>query len=138
MRVEDTLRALDLLCARKDVDVKSIAAYGSGPQAVVLLHAAVLDPRIAQVTIENGLASYRMIVNEPLHRNVSEVVVPGALRKYDIPDLLAVMAPRPVTVVNPQDAVGAAVPEEEFRKLLGPAARGVKVQPRKPGDSLPL
>jgi hypothetical protein len=48
-----------------------------------------------------------MIVDTPLHQNASEVLVPGALRQYDLSDLVRGLAPRPVTILNPVDANGA-------------------------------
>ena len=84
----------------------------------VLLHAAVLDSRIKGVTVAGALASYRMIVDQPVHRNVSEVVIPGVLRKYDLGDLLLALNPRPVEIIDPQDATGAAISEQDFRKAL--------------------
>jgi hypothetical protein len=104
MRIDDTLRAVDWLCARPDVDRSAISAQGYGPLGVVLLHAAVLDKRIGKVTVENMLASWRMIVEQPLHRDVSEVIIPGVLRKYDIPDLIAALGPQRVIVVKSIDA----------------------------------
>ncbi len=106
MRVEDTIHAMDWISARADVDASAITAYGNGPMGPVVLHAAALDSRIHSVIVENTLASYRMILEQPLHRNVSEVVVPGVLPKYDIGNLLLAISPRPVTVINPQDATG--------------------------------
>ena len=60
-----------------------------------------------------------MIVDQPVHRNVSEIVIPGVLRSYDTGDLLLAIYPRPVTVINPQDAVGAPVAKSEYRQHLG-------------------
>jgi cephalosporin-C deacetylase-like acetyl esterase len=124
MRTDDAIRAMDWLCARNDVDTSRIAIYGEGAMAMVALHAAVLDSRIHSVTLENSLASYRMIVDQPLHRNVSEVVIPGVLRKYDVADLLLATAPREVTVIDPRDALGDPVPVDEFRKTLNPGNNG--------------
>jgi len=118
MRMDDTIHAMDWLAARTDVDASAVTAYGEGSLGVVLLHAAALDPRIKRVLVENSLASYRMIVDEPIHRNVSEVVLPGVLRKYDIGDLLLAEYPRTVTVINPQDALGVTLTEAEYRKSL--------------------
>jgi hypothetical protein len=118
MRMDDAVHAMDWLSARKDVDTSAVTAYGEGSLGVVLLHAAALDLRIKRVVVENSLASYRMIVDEPIHRNVSEVVLPGVLRKYDIGDLLLAEYPRTVSVINPQDAVGATLTEPEYRKSL--------------------
>src|SRR5205085_6311459 len=87
MRIDDAIRAIDWLAARKDVDRNSITIYGNGSLGLVALHAAALDARISKVVLENTLTSYRMIVDQPVHRNISEVVIPGVLRHYDSADL---------------------------------------------------
>jgi hypothetical protein len=141
MRVEDTLHALDWLSARADVDASAITAYGNGPMGPVVLHAAALDSRIRSVVVENTLTSYRMILEQPLHRNVSEVMIPGVLRKYDVGDLLLSISPRPVTVINPQDATGAVITGEQFRNQLDYIFRAgtkVEVLTRGAGDPLPI
>jgi hypothetical protein len=100
MRADDIIRAVDWLCARPDVDPRSITVYGKGAFGVALLHAAALDRRITRVVVEDTPASFRTIIDEPLHRNAPETVVPGVLRHYDIADLIQAIAPRPVTVLN--------------------------------------
>jgi hypothetical protein len=90
---------------------------------VVALHAAVLDPSITSVAVENTLTSYRMVVDQPAHRNVSEVVIPGVLRRYDVLDLVAATHPRPLTLVSPRDALAEPVPESEARRLLDPVTQ---------------
>ncbi len=141
MRAEDTLHAVDWLSARADVDASAITAYGNGPMGPVVLHAAALDSRIRSVIVENTLTSYRMILEQPLHRNVSEVLIPGVLRKYDMGDLLLAISPRPVTVINPQDATGAVITGEQFRNQLNYIYRaGTKIEllSRGSGDPLPI
>jgi cephalosporin-C deacetylase-like acetyl esterase len=138
MRVDDTIHAMDFLSARSDVDPSSITVYGTGAMGAVALHAAALDSRIRQVVVENTLTSYRMVLDEPLHRNVSEILIPGVLRKYDMGDLLLAVDGR-VTVINPRNAAGDVITADEFRKELSyvPAER-VKVTFRKAEDPLPL
>jgi hypothetical protein len=118
LRVDDAIRAVDWLCARNDADRTALTIYGSGPLGMVALHAAALDGRIARVAIEDSLASYRQIIDQPVHRNVSEVVIPGVLLKYDTGELLEAIYPRPVTIANPRDALGDALDEAVFRKAL--------------------
>jgi hypothetical protein len=79
-----------------------------------------------------------MVLDEPLHRNISEILIPGVLRRYDMGDLLLAVAGR-VTVINPQNAAGEVITEDQFRKELSyvPADR-VKVTFRKGEDPLPL
>ena len=109
MRVLDISRAVDLLQARDDVDPEKIMAFGRGNGAVPVLYAATLDERLKKIVLEKMLASYQTIVDQRIHRQVFENVVPSALRFYDLPDLVAVLAPREVWVVNPVDAVGNVV-----------------------------
>jgi cephalosporin-C deacetylase-like acetyl esterase len=105
LRVDDVIRAVDWLSA--SAEVGTITVHGVGPHGIVAVHAAVLDARISRLVLERTLVSYRAIVDEPLHRNVSEAVVPGVLRRYDTHDLLLATYPRPVRVIVPVDATGA-------------------------------
>jgi cephalosporin-C deacetylase-like acetyl esterase len=118
MRVDDTIRAVDWLCSRPEVDRSAITAVGRGPLGVVLLHAAALDPRINRVFVESTLAAYRMAVDQTLTKDVPEILIPGVLRKYDLGDLMLAVSPRPVVVINPVDAVGVPVREQDFRTKL--------------------
>jgi len=147
IRAGDTILAVDWLCARPDVDPSAITVYGSGPAGMAALLAAALDRRIGRVVVENTIVSYRSIVDVPLHGNVSEVVIPGVLLRYDVGDLLAAVSPRPVVVVNPQDGAGAAVTGEEFRKTLAHvfqsernlgASQRITVRLRTAGEALPV
>jgi hypothetical protein len=83
-----------------------------------------------------------MALDQPLHSNVSEIMIPGVLRRYDVGGLLMAMAPRPVTVINPHDATGAIISNEEFRKLLSYAfefkGQNIHVNARAAGEPLRL
>lgn len=100
MRADDIIAAVDVLYARSEVDRSAITVYGKGALGVAALHAAALDRRITRVVVVDTPKSYREIVDEPLHRNAAEVVVPGVLRHYDIADLIKAIAPRQVTVLS--------------------------------------
>jgi cephalosporin-C deacetylase-like acetyl esterase len=118
MRIDDTIRSVDWLYSRPDVKRSAITAYGNGALGVALLHAAALDARIGRVVVENTLASYRMAVDQPLHRNIPEIALPGVLRHYDLGDLMLAAYPRSVAALNPVDAVGVPLREQNFRKEL--------------------
>jgi hypothetical protein len=135
MQIDDAIRGVDSLAARADIDNSRITLYGNGPLGIVALHTAALDARIHGVIVENVLASYRMVLDQPLHRNISEVVIPGVLAKYDAGNLVLAIAPRPVTIVNPQDATGSILSEEQFRKIV---RQPVRVLARGAGDLLPF
>jgi hypothetical protein len=75
-----------------------------------------------------------------LHRNLAEIAMPSVARAYDLGDLMLAIAPAPVTVVNPVDAMGQLVTEAEFRRDLGYALSGgaVKLLWRGVRDPLPI
>ena len=98
LRVEDVLRAVNDLAHRPDVDPANMTAEASGHEALVLLHAAVLDPRLKHITLRNLPATYREVLADPLPKDVAEDVIPGVLLHYDIPDLIRALGSR-VTVV---------------------------------------
>jgi cephalosporin-C deacetylase-like acetyl esterase len=122
MRALDITRGVDLLSARRDVDQDKIYAYGKKGGSVPVLYAAVLDRRIRKVVLEGMLSSYDSVVEDKIHRRVLESVVPGALKFYDLPDLVATLAPRKVSIVSGTDPLGHELPAtaigNEYRRAL--------------------
>jgi dienelactone hydrolase len=94
MRIDDTIRAINYLSARVDVDPTRITAYASYHLGLVLLHTAVLDSRLAHITVDHMLTSYRDLLDSPLPMHASEDILPGVLREYDIPDLVLALRSR--------------------------------------------
>ena len=109
MRTVDVWRGVDLLAARADVDRTRIHGFGKEGGTTPLLYAAAMDQRISKVALEGMLVSYRTIIDQRIHRQVFELVVPGVLRAYDLPDLVSTLAPRPVWIVNSVNALGQRV-----------------------------
>jgi cephalosporin-C deacetylase-like acetyl esterase len=139
LRVDDAIRAVNWLASRPDVDRANITIYGNGPLGVVALHAATLDSRMSRVIVENTLASYTLALNAPLTRNLPEIALDGVLRKYDLGGLLRAIAPRPVTLLNPADAVGQPLREDAARRELAYALSGsARISQRAPSDPLPF
>ncbi len=118
MRTDDVIRVLNWLSSRTDVDRASITLYGKGGLGMVALHAAAVDTRITRVMAENTLVSYRTALDAPLHRNLSEITIPGVLEHYDVGDLLQAIAPREVTLLNPADAIGQPMRLDQVRQRL--------------------
>ncbi len=65
-----------------EADPARVLAYGRGAQGMVVLHAAALDAAITEVVTENTLVSYRLAVQAGLHKNLSELAIPGVLTRY--------------------------------------------------------
>ena len=116
LRADDVLRAVDYLASRPDVDLAKLEAQGNGPMGIVLLHAAVLDPRIRSITLVHTLASYRMALEDPMPHNLAQSVIPSVLQHYDLDDLLMATAPCPMTLIDPADAAGNPIAADAFRR----------------------
>lgn len=112
LRMDDTIGAMNWLCVRPDVDRANISAWAAGPVGVVLLHAAALDTRIAHITVDHTLRSYRLALDAPLHSGLPEIAIPGVLLHYDLPGLVRAIAPRPVAITHPAGALGEELPAQ--------------------------
>ena len=115
MRAEDIIRAVDYLCSRQDVNRAAINAIGQGELGVALLHAALIDTRISRLVLEGTPTSYRAAVDHPVTREVYDVLIPGVLKKYDLPELVAALKPRPVLLLNPVDQLGKPLEAGRYR-----------------------
>ena len=145
MRAEDISRGVDLLASRPEVDAARIYGFGVGPGALTLLHEAVLDERIKELALVGMLDSYESVTTHRIHRNIYESLVPGALKVYDLRDLVAAIAPRPVWIVDAVDPLGKRVQTEEVRKeyarsleafkALG-APMAIHLKSRKPNEGI--
>jgi dienelactone hydrolase len=122
MRAQDVSRGVDLLTAQPDVDPDRIYAYGREEGGVPLLYAAVLDERIKKIAIEGTLVSYQSVITNRIHRQVLESTVRGALKDYDLPDLVAALAPRSAFIVNGVNALGHRVAPGEITKQYATAS----------------
>jgi dienelactone hydrolase len=108
-RVFDVLQAVRHLRGQ-GAGLSAWRLEGVGPGAPIALHAALLDPQVRGVTLDGGLVSWTALAQSPLSKGQLAGVLPGVLEEYDLPDLVAAIAPRPVTIRNPVDPQGRPVP----------------------------
>ena len=107
MRAEDILQSARFLAgyetsgSQREVHLVSIGRVG--PPA---LHAVALEPGLfASATLTNCLTGWSDVVRTPLAENQFVNVVQGALRKYDLADLIATLPEEKISVVDPLDAM---------------------------------
>ncbi len=116
LRLEDISAGVDLL-EKEGRAPKGIVGFGKGAGAVEMLHAAFLDPRITALALEDMPLSYHAFATAPIHRQLFDVVLPGVLGRYDLPDLAAAVAPRPVWIVNARSPMGPPLLVERVREV---------------------
>lgn len=110
IRMDDIGRGLDALAESDLLFDNRAMAFASGAAAVPLLHRAVLDTRLSHLLVEGGLISYAAMSAAPVHRQMFEAVVPNVLGSYDLPDLVAALAPRPVSLIDLRTPAGSVAP----------------------------
>lgn len=133
MRMTDVMRGVDLLAARPDVERAKIYGFGKDAGALPLLHAAAMDDRISKIALEGMLASYQTLIQQRIHRQIFEQIIPGVLRSYDLPDVVAAIAPRPVWIVNGVNALGQQMRLAELKKQY-PTTASLHVVERRAAD----
>ncbi|MBM4088271.1 MAG: hypothetical protein FJ276_02395 [Planctomycetes bacterium] len=106
MRAEDILVSArflrDFEASNMPNRVHLVSVGRVGPPA---LHAAALEPDLFDfVTLTRCLTSWTLVLRTPLATNQFENAVHGALRAYDLPDLLAALPRDKVLVHEPLDA----------------------------------
>jgi cephalosporin-C deacetylase-like acetyl esterase len=99
LRVDDVIAAVNFMQGSTTGDPNQITAEASGHLGLVLLHAAVLDPRIKHITVDHTLESYKSLLETSMPIDAPEDILPGVLRHYDMPQLIQTLDPR----VTPSD-----------------------------------
>jgi cephalosporin-C deacetylase-like acetyl esterase len=138
-RVWDIIRSLDYLESRNAIGPKTNAGcYGKGEDGLLCLYAAALDPRITAVAADRIQLSYKITfeidyspsdaapdggkMTDVTGEMPTSIFMAGALKQFDIPQIVAAVAPRRVLVTDPslgtKNAKYKSFPEQIYN-LLG-------------------
>ncbi|HUU28784.1 MAG TPA: acetylxylan esterase [archaeon] len=113
------VRSLLYLTNRSDVIGQEITAVSRGAAGPALMHAAVHDNTIGALAfIESPLSWESILMHRLYDQAIGATIVPGALGYYDLPDLLGLLAPRRVLIVDPVDGNASPAPESLQEKIL--------------------
>jgi hypothetical protein len=110
LRVHDIRHGVDLLAARPDVDASQIRGIARDVAGVWLLLAAAVDPRLSGIWLDRTPYSLRAALENPVHRNLHDAVLPGFALRWDLADVVKAIAPRTVLWTDPADWIGNVVP----------------------------
>ncbi|MEZ5356034.1 MAG: acetylxylan esterase [Bryobacteraceae bacterium] len=84
MQTTDVLGAIAYLRSR---GMARIRIHGHASGEALALYAGVLDPQIASVRRAGSMPSFLEITRMPQHEGLLEMIVPGVLADFDLPDL---------------------------------------------------
>ncbi len=101
MRVRDVLRAVEYALGRPDANPPGVEVIGKGAGALWALYAAALDKRIAAVVAERGLITYASLTRADRYLHTAGIFVRDVLTAFDLPDVAAAIADRPLALLSP-------------------------------------
>lgn len=87
MQTYDVLSAFHYLENRPDVQSDSISLHTTGKATNLGLFAAIVQPRIKAVICDRAPVSYLAMTQLKLNNVAPDVILPGVLRDFDLPDL---------------------------------------------------
>jgi cephalosporin-C deacetylase-like acetyl esterase len=105
MRVRDAKTVVNYLRARPDVDPAHVTLAGKGWAGLVALFTAAIDPKITSAAVEEIPISFGEIAAAHLYNQPLSLLLPGVLRDFDLSDVMSSLAPRPLLLINPEDAL---------------------------------
>ncbi len=106
LRAEDAIQ-----CARYLQDhpenSSGVQIIGIGEMGPAVLHAAALEPDLfSKITLKQSLGSWSNVIHSTITENQLINAIHGALKVYDLPDLVSLLPKDKVQIVEPVDAVG--------------------------------
>ena len=121
MRVYDVLRTTAAVADR--VRPRAVICAGTGYAAPIALFAAAIDESLGGALCRSGPVSYFSIVESKYHKWHVNCFVPDIIRRFDLPDLVALVAPRALFIVEPLDGEKKGVSSAEARDIYALADR---------------
>jgi dienelactone hydrolase len=101
-KTHDVLRVLAWLGAHGHEEVH---LAGKGRGALPATFAALLDPRVARVTLKNALASYTAIAESEEYRWPLSALLPNVLEQFDLPDCYRALERKTLRQIEPWNAL---------------------------------
>ena len=101
-----------------------IRIAAAGKLTVPALFAAALDPGIQGLYLSGGLVSFRDVVDTEMYDHPFANFVPGFLQHTDLPEVMASIAPRRVTLAGTVNAKGKTMEVESARQIYAGANQG--------------
>jgi dienelactone hydrolase len=107
-QMADVMRVVRFAEAKYEVAPADLIGFARGESGPLLLHTAAIAGVFGKIALVDAPLSYRSLVMSPRYLPAYlTAAVPAALTAYDLPDLLACVAPRSVLLVDPRDGLSA-------------------------------
>lgn len=96
-------RALDVLCARPDVDPARVGCAGLSGGGLRTVYLAGLDDRISAACCVGMMTTWRDYLLNKCHTHTWMIYIPGLPPDLDYPEILGLRAPKPTLVLSDRE-----------------------------------
>lgn len=134
LQAGDIIRITRYLRQRNDVDPEKVGGVAFNEMCLPVIHAAAFDPSIKNVTLIGSPVSYRSIAmnrfysigltamgktgsNHPYNMDFLWGIA-GVLKAYDLPDLIALIAPRKIVMAGIKDQLLEPASEDIIKQEM--------------------
>ena len=110
LQAEDLVRVTRWLQSQPRIQARQIGLAAVGAMGPAAIHATAFHAEIAWLALDQSLATYASVAMNRFYTTPTDALVPGALTAYDLPDLVASIAPRRVAIMRPADQAAKPLP----------------------------
>ena len=96
----DGMRAIDYLVSRPEVDPARLGVTGRSGGGTQAAYIGAMDPRIKAAAPENYITTFRRLIETQGVQDAEQNFLHGIASGIDLPDLLAVRAPKPTLMIT--------------------------------------
>jgi dienelactone hydrolase len=114
-RVGD-LRTVVKYLSRSDIGDKRICVWAKGMSATYATLAATLEDGITGMVLEEPLLTFEQVVTTRVPAYRHEIILPGVLEEFDLPQIYQALCPMKVTLVNPLAGDKSRVSQEQAKQ----------------------
>ncbi|HKH61883.1 MAG TPA: hypothetical protein VKA49_13675 [Flavitalea sp.] len=107
----EDIKALDILCAREDVDVKRVGCAGLSGGGLRTAYMGGLDPRISCAVDVGFMSTWKDFLLNKSYTHTWMTYVPLLANELDFPEILGLRVPLPTLVLNDSDDFLYTLPE---------------------------
>lgn len=120
-RIRDVLTIVEWLKG-EDMNAAEIKLWGTGMGALYGAFSGIFTEDISGFLLERSLLSFESIVQVRNPGYNQEILLPGILKKFDMPQIYQALSPRPVSVINPLLGDKTPASEKDYKVIDQPVA----------------
>jgi dienelactone hydrolase len=99
-RVSDVLSVLAWV-EQQGEDLEQTRIWAQGLSSLWTAMACLYTPPVGRVVLEDVLISFEDVIQQRLPRYNHEILLPGVVNRFDLPDVYAALCPTPLSLLNP-------------------------------------